>query len=145
MISIQISNKKQNQRFEHSGGPIEFGRGARRTVERFVLQDIFASRDHVRLEELPGERVRVENLSLKQEVTFGDGKTLPTGGSKEVELPLRLTVGQTNVEVEWVPEDAIEKETLRVIEPPLDMSAGLTGLPPLGELGEEPTATGLAH
>jgi len=145
MISIQVSNKKQNQRFEHSGGPIEFGRGSRRTVERFVLQDIFASRDHVRLEELPGERLRVDNLSLKQEVVLGEGATLTTGTNQELELPVRLTVGQTNIEVEWVPEDAIDKESLHGLDAPVDVSAGLIGLPPLGELGEEPTAAGLGH
>src|SRR4029077_6842309 len=105
MISIQVTNKKQNQRFEHSGGPIEFGRGSRRTCERFVLQDVFTSRDHVRGEEMPGERLRVENLSLKQEISVEDLATLATGSSEEFDMPLRLTIGQTSLEVEWVPED----------------------------------------
>jgi adenylate cyclase len=145
MISIQITNKKQNQRFEHSGGPIEFGRGSRRAAERFVLQDILASRDHIRIEELPGERLRVDNLSLKQEITLGEGQAIATGATEEYDLPLRLSVGQTNIEIEWVPEDAIDKGSLRSIEPPVDLAAGLAGLPPLSELGEEPGVEPLAH
>jgi adenylate cyclase len=145
MISIQVTNKKQNQRFEHSGGPLEFGRGSRRTVERFVLQDLFASRDHVRIEEIPGERLRVDNLSLKQEILVENCETLVTGVSEEYDLPLRLTVGQTTLDVEWVPEDAIDKDSLLAIDPPLDLAAGLAGLPPLAELGDEPTADALAR
>jgi adenylate cyclase len=145
MISIQVTNKKQNQRFEHSGGPLEFGRGSRRTVERFVLQDLFASRDHVRIEEMPGERLRVDNLSLKQEILIESGETLATGVSDEYDMPLRLIVGQTILDVEWVPEDAIDKDSLQAISPPIDLVAGLTGLPPLAELGDEPTPDALAR
>lgn len=145
MISIQVTNKKQNQRFEHSGGPLEFGRGARRNVDRFVLQDIFASRDHIRIEELPNERLRVDNLSLRQEVIIGENEALVTGASEEYELPVRVTVGQTALDVEWVPEDVIDKESLRGIDPGPDLSTGLEGLQPLGELGEEPSADALAR
>lgn len=145
MISIQVTNKKQNQRFEHSGGPLEFGRGSRRTVERFVLQDLFASRDHIRVEELPGERLRVDNLSLKQEIVVGDGDTLATGSSQEYDLPMRLCIGQTNIDLEWVPEDAIDKDSLQAIGPPMELTGGLGSLPPLSELGDEPAPEALAR
>ncbi|MBY0525735.1 MAG: adenylate/guanylate cyclase domain-containing protein [Gemmataceae bacterium] len=139
MINIQVTNKKQNQKFEHSGGPLEFGRGPRRNVERFVLNDLFASRDQLRIEELPGQRVRVENLSLKLDLALDDERSISTGATQEFQLPLRLNVGQTRIDIEWLPGGAFEKETLLTIELPMEASESARVFQALDELGEEPT------
>src|SRR5208282_3508346 len=103
MISIRVTNQKQNHQFEHSSGSIEFGRGmAKGKCERFVLNDLFASRDQLRVEELPDGRLRAENLSGKQEVTLGDGTSIPVGGCREVAMPIRMVVGQTYLDFQPV-------------------------------------------
>ena len=104
MLSIQVNNKKQNQRFEHSGGPLEFGRGPKRKLERFVVNDLFTSRDQLRIEERPGNRILAENLSQKQEIQLGDGEHLGVGASQELHLPVRLILGQTAIDIALVVE-----------------------------------------
>jgi adenylate cyclase len=135
MISILVSNRKQNQRFQHSGGPLEFGRGPRRDSERFVLNDVFASRDQLRVEELPDKRLRVENLSIKQELLLGEDRCLAPGGHEDFSLPLRLKAGQTLFEFEWVPVDAFDRASLLTIDAPAEVGGPL---PTLDDLGEAP-------
>jgi adenylate cyclase len=146
MISVLVSNRKQNLRFEHSGGPLEFGRGPRRDVERFVLNDVFASRDQVRVEELPNKRLRVDNLSLKQELLLSDERRVPPGGHQEFTLPVRFKAGQSLLEFEWVPVDAFDRASLLTIEapaePPTDASRAAATL---DDLGETPTPAALVR
>src|SRR5207249_5584088 len=92
MLSISISNKQQRQQFEHAAGPIEFGRGPRREARRLMIEDIYVSRDQLRVEELGDGRVRVENLSQRREVALEDGTTLAVGSQRDFALPLRMTV-----------------------------------------------------
>lgn len=138
MISVLVSNRKQNQRFQHSGGPLEFGRGPRRDVERFVVNDVFASRDQVRVEELPNKRLRVDNLSLKQELVLSDESRVPAGGHQEFSLPVRLKAGQTLLEFEWVPVDAFDRASLLTIDAPAEASAPSRPATTLDDLGETP-------
>lgn len=137
MITVQVTNRKQNLRFEHSGGPLEFGRGPKRDAERFVLNDVFASRDQLRVEELPERRLRVDNLSLKQEILLADEHTLPAGAIREFELPVRLRAGQTQFDFEWLPVDAFDRTSLLTIDPVAADPAGPTRLT-LDDLGETP-------
>lgn len=95
MILVTVTNGKQNLRLEHEGGALEFGRGPRRELPRVVIDDVRVSRDQLRVEEMPGGRVRVENLSLKIEVLLEDGSHVPMGSAREVAMPFRLAVGQT--------------------------------------------------
>ena len=69
MLTLTVTNKLETQQLTHTGGPLELGRGpARDGTARVVVRDAFVSRDHVRLEELPGGKVRVVNLSTKAPV-----------------------------------------------------------------------------
>jgi adenylate cyclase len=100
MLSIFIRNEKQEQKIEHGPGPIEFGRGPQRSSRRFLLEDLSVSRDQLRVEELPGGNVRVENLSLKIPIQLSDSGIVAVAGSREIALPIRLVVGQTTILIE---------------------------------------------
>jgi hypothetical protein len=55
MFSVTVSNKLETQQVTHNRGPLELGRGpARDATARVVVRDAFVSRDHIRLEEVPG-------------------------------------------------------------------------------------------
>ncbi len=95
MLWIAVKNARQDSQFGHAAGPIEFGRGPQSEAPRCVIDDGFVSRDQLRVEELPGGRVRLCNLSAKHPVTLGDGTLLAAGGQQELGLPLRLTMGET--------------------------------------------------
>lgn len=100
MIRIHVNNISQDVRFDHETGPLEFGRGRAREVERFVIDDTTVSRDQLLIEEIPGNRVRLTNLSGSQPITLDTGATVGTGGSVELALPLALSVGLTLIELE---------------------------------------------
>jgi adenylate cyclase len=99
-LRFQVTCGSGEDRFEHQQGPIEFGRGPRGAVPRFVVHDPSMSRDQLRVEELPGGRIRVENLSSTQAVGMADGEDLATGQSREVEPPVCLTVRRTRISIE---------------------------------------------
>lgn len=141
MLSIQIHNKKQNQRFEHSGGPLEFGRGPKRKVERFVVNDLFTSRDQLRIEEQPGGRIVAENLSQKQEVQLGDGRNISVGATLELALPIRLILGQTAIDIEPVSPDSFNKQSLQTV----GGAERDTPPPSLADLGDSPPAEVFAN
>jgi adenylate cyclase len=101
MLRFQLSNKWEHQQFEHAGGPLELGRGPKRgTVARCVIQDPYVSRDHVKIAECGQGLVRVENLSERNPVWLGDTSTLAPREARDCPLPLRLSLGETVVEVE---------------------------------------------
>jgi signal transduction histidine kinase len=111
MISLTVANQLENQQLTHPAGPLEVGRGpARGRVARVMVQDGFVSRDHMKVEELPGGSVRVENLSARTPVAVDNQSLLTPGQSCEAPLPVRLGIGQTVIDVEWVrPEEDSER------------------------------------
>ncbi len=147
MLIIQVTNDKQNQRLEHAEGPIEFGRGPQRDVKRFMVEDISVSRDQLRIAEFANGRIRVENLSLKIPVALADGSSVPMGGSRELDLPVRLTVGQTRLDISpGFQDSAIEREGLLTISQPIrSRTGGRPPLQPLTQLGESPSAETIAQ
>src|SRR5205823_3116530 len=69
MLRFLITNKRERQSFEHLAGPIEFGRGPERdNIPRCVVQDGYISRDHVKVEEQPDGRIKVDNLSQRNSI-----------------------------------------------------------------------------
>ena len=105
MLRFFISNKKESFFFDHSQGPLEFGRkveSARSSgdgILRRDLKDDYASADHLRVEEMPRGKVRLDNLSKRIPIQLADGSTIEVGGSCEVGLPARMTVGLTLIEI----------------------------------------------
>src|SRR5207244_9392224 len=88
MLMVTLSGPSQSKQLDHSEGPLEFGRGPQRQARRVTLEDPYASRDHVRIEELPDGRVRVENLSTSKAVPVGEGPVLATGANRVFAVPV---------------------------------------------------------
>src|SRR6185437_6776025 len=98
MLQIYASNKWESKNDLHAG-PVVFGRDPEPGGDRCVLQDPFVSRCQLRVAELPGDRLRLENLSRTNRVVFADGTILETGAACEHALPVRLTIGQTLIDI----------------------------------------------
>lgn len=108
-VSVTITNRHgsavDEPEFVDFSGELEIGRGPDRDLPRCIVNDPCVSRDQLRLSELPGDRVRIENLSQSNTVELSDGRTLGIGATVEAETPVRLSVGQTQV---WLrPADSL--------------------------------------
>src|SRR5277367_2290248 len=99
MIRVKVSNDKQQTQLDHPRGALEFGRGPQRSVARIVVDDAFCSRDQLRIEEMTGNRLALENLSSKNPISLSTGVVLAVGTTAEVDLPMHLAMGKTTVEV----------------------------------------------
>jgi len=96
-LLVEVSNSQQRQRLEHAGGPLEFGRGPQQQWTRVVIDDMFVSRDQLRIEELADGQVRLENLSTRNAIELGAGTSLAPGQSREAAPPINLSVGKTTL------------------------------------------------
>src|SRR5437660_8597010 len=106
MLRFQLSNKRERHEFEHVAGPIEFGRGGQRNgVPRCVIQDLYVSKDHVHVLELEGGKVKVENLSTRNSIRLADNTIIAVGTSRDLATPIHLTVGETYLNIEHLPDD----------------------------------------
>jgi adenylate cyclase len=99
-IRIQLANATQRCRFDHANGPLEFGRGPQRDVQRVRVDDVRVSRDHLRVEQLSADSVRLDNLSTNKVVRLGDGTEVEPQRSLELRLPLAAYIGQTALMIE---------------------------------------------
>jgi adenylate cyclase len=101
MLSITVTNKKQRQQYEHAGGPLELGRGPQQPGSaRLQIQDIYVSRNQLRLEQRANDQVEIENISQSRRVRADDGGALNVGERRTWPLPVRLRVGETVVSIE---------------------------------------------
>jgi len=119
MLRFTISNRLGRQNFEHVSGPIEFGRGPERDgIPRCVVNDGYVSKDHVKMEEQPEGRVKIDNLSQRNSIRLPDNSLIDKGDSRSVKLPLRLTVGETFIDIEYV-VDPVSGGPLETIASPV--------------------------
>jgi signal transduction histidine kinase len=119
MFSVTVSNKLETQQLTHNRGPLELGRGpARDGAARVIVKDAFVSRDHVRLEGVPGGKVRIVNLSTKAPVMIDNHSLLNPGTDCEYPLPVRLGVGETVIDVDPAEPEVIEGSALLTVRPP---------------------------
>ena len=148
MLLLSVSNKTVSEQFEHADGPIEIGRGPQRdTMPRYTVRDdLYVSKDHVKVEELAAGQIRFENLSKRNPVWFGDGQTLPPGETTQCAAPLRITVGETAIVIESVPADPVLADALSTLARAAHSSKILAATrTSLAELGKTPDAATLAH
>ncbi len=138
MLTLTIANKLETQQLSHPAGPLEFGRGpARPGAARVVVKDAFVSRDHIRVEEVPGHKVKVTNLSTKAAVTVDGHAVLNPGVDCDYLLPVRLEVGGTVVDVDSGDAEPMSVNALRTIAAPRTAAGGKTVVaPPLIERNE---------
>jgi adenylate cyclase len=145
MLRFRVWNKLERQEIEHLSGPLEFGRGpARDNVPRCVLQDLYVSKDHIRILELEDGRVRIENLSQRNSIRLTDGGIIAIGTTRELEPPVHLTVGETTVEIERPQPDSGER-LLQTIASPFPRRTHEAAQTTLMELGRSPSPETLAH
>ncbi len=100
MLRIDVIQQDQRNTFTHEQGPLEFGRGPEREARRIRIDDKTISRDQLRVQELPGGRLGVENLSIRNEIELDNGATIGIGERRELKLPARLTMHGVTVELE---------------------------------------------
>jgi signal transduction histidine kinase len=140
MLTLTVANKLETQQLTHASGALELGRGPARTgAARVVVKDAFVSRDHIRVEEVPGRKVRVVNLSTKAPITVDGHAVLGPGADSEYVLPVRLAVGETVVDVDSGDAEPLSVSNLRTIAA-APREAGKTvsgGPPPLIERSEQ--------
>jgi len=134
MLTLTITNNLETQQLQHAAGALEIGRGPARTgAVRIVVKDAFVSRDHIRVEEAPGRKARVVNLSTKAPITVDGHALLGPGADCEYLLPVRLAVGETVVDVDTGDTEPVSVSNLRTIAASAPReSAGKTvvGAPP---------------
>src|SRR6185437_6416043 len=145
MLRFRVHNKKERQELDHPSGPFEFGRGTPRdNIPRCVIQDLYVSKDHIRILELEDGRVRIENLSQRNSIRLSDNSVIATGMSREVQPPLHLTVGETILEVDR-PDIGSGERPLQTIASPLGYRAEHASQLSLMELGRSPEPETLMH
>jgi signal transduction histidine kinase len=120
MLRCYVSNDRERQQLEHQAGPLEFGRGPKRgDLARCVIHDPYVSKDHVRIAELAGNRLRVENLSGKQPIWLSANSSILPGGAFDLDLPARLTVGDSVIDIEPSSGDSVRREFLVTVAQPV--------------------------
>jgi adenylate cyclase len=147
MLRFRVQNKLQQQEFDHKSGPIEIGRGGQREqVPRCIVQDLYVSKDHISLVEAAGGRVQIRNLSSRNSIRLADNSIIAVGTTRDIDSPVRLTVGETTIDIEVVPDNAEEVGgPLQTIGQPLSGRTLQTSQTSLAELGQSPDAEKLTQ
>jgi adenylate cyclase len=147
MLKVVLINKWQHLNSVHAAGPLEFGRGDRRQAERVVIvNDAFVSRDQMRIEGLPNGRLRIENLSATNTVRLEDGTKVDRGAPLEIGLPVRITIGNTVVEIASGDVKSNQPDFHHTLFPSVEPEAVLgEDFKGLSTLGETPSAVVVAH
>ena len=136
MLEVHVRNDRQDQRLSHEDGPLLIGRAPEGEGRRLVIEDLRVSRRQLRVEAREGGRLVLENLG--KDLRLVDGTVLERGGRKELDLPVRLRVGHTNLEFSGAPAQ------LLTIAPPVSatLQDARAEAPPslsnLASLGESP-------
>ena len=100
MLRLTIKNEEGSREIEHESGPLEIGRGPERNgVRRYVVLDLFVSKDHVRLDEINEGVLNVENLSSKGRIIVEGKEPIAPGETKLFVLPVAFRIGNTRVEI----------------------------------------------
>jgi len=100
LLYIEVTNTAGRRQFEHEAGPLEFGRGPQRQAKRCLIDgDPTVSRDQLRIEQVPGGRIRMENLSQRNPIVLPGRCRISEVDSREVDLPVTAVVGQTTISI----------------------------------------------
>jgi signal transduction histidine kinase len=138
MLRCHVSNERERQELEHPGGPLEFGRIPRGETPRCVINDPYVSKDHLRVTELPDGRLHVENLSKGQPVWLSTTSSIPPGGAFHLELPARLAIGETVIDLELSAPETLCREHLATVAEPIRAAGSESGYS-LTSLGLSPS------
>lgn len=155
MLKIIINSPQQQEKLDHPGGPLEFGRGPPGGLPRIILQDKYVSRDQLRVQEHAGGLLHIENLSQGKPVRMPDGSDLAIGGVGIFAVPLTLSVGLTQITIQRIagsesdgPDEPLQDSGfLTIAQPALAQRQNeeLRSLAKLHEQGGVPTAEQLTQ
>lgn len=98
MLRIVITNERQRIDFRHAQGLLHMGRLNKDGVSSVVLDDQHVSRSQLQLEELDGNRLRIENVG-RSDLLTDSGTRLSNQQIAEVNVPVRISVGKTLIEI----------------------------------------------
>lgn len=128
MLQISYANENQREQLTHDEtGPVEFGRSPAMTGARHqVLIDDFVSRDQLLIEQFDAATVRVQNVSSKVPVTLADGTVIGPGSELLLNVPVQLTTGRTQIEVQSPSATGSHESAMRTISAPVP-SASASG------------------
>jgi len=116
MLIFTLANERQRKQIHHQTGPIVFGRLQQGSGARIVVDDPYTSRDQLRIEELPGGDVQVQNLGSP--VTLADGAKLSSQESRRFTPPVRLIFGRTTLDISAIPDEDLGSSSMRTIARP---------------------------
>jgi signal transduction histidine kinase len=143
MIQLLLVNARERFQQSHAGGPIEIGRGPMRdAIPRVTLTDVHVSRDQLRIEEVSGRKIKVENLSQRVAATVNNIQVEPLG-SLVISLPARIVIGETVVSADDRVEELIRENDLKTLGG-LPRGKARTN-PTFFELGEAPESEALVN
>lgn len=100
MLQIRVDNSDQKLSLTHREGPLQLGRVVRESSDWVTLTDDYVSREQLQLEELPGEKIAVTNISKRVPMVLSSGATVGPGETCEARLPVAVQVGHTIVHVD---------------------------------------------
>jgi adenylate cyclase len=146
MLIFTLANERQRRQIHHQEGPIEFGRLQQGHCARIVVDDPYTSRDQVRVEEVSGGEVRVQNLGAP--VTLPDGSQLNVGEARQMQPPVRVVFGRSTLDIGAIPNEdtgAAPDSSMQTIARPVAAaeSKTLKSTPP--RAGRVPSADTLAQ
>jgi adenylate cyclase len=129
MLQITYVNSNQREQLTHEeAGPVEFGRRPSMTGARHqVLADDFVSRDQLLIGQFDSDTIRIQNVSSKVPVTLADGTVIGPGSELLVNVPIQMTTGRTQIEVQSPAATGDRGSSLRPIATPISHSAIAAG------------------
>jgi adenylate cyclase len=138
VLLFTLGNERQKKQFQHREGPLEFGRLQQGQCARILVEDPYTSRDQLRIEELPGGDIRLQNLGGP--VTLPDGSQLNVGGARKFTPPLRVVFGRSTLDIGVIPNEDHDKigSSLQTISKPV--ASDSRNLKPPSKLGRVPSA-----
>ena len=113
MIHIVVMNDQQELATIHDAGTLEFGRAAGFKTPRIVVNDLHASRDHLRIEETGDGRLEVRNLSRGSPVGVENDKPIEAGESRIVPLPASFVIGTTTIQMLLLDDPSLGSSSLQ--------------------------------
>ena len=152
MFQITIENPKQQRQYLHEAGVLVLGRQPVGDEAHIVIDDDYVSRRHLVLEQVSATRIRFENVG-RNDLELPDGVRIGQGACGEVDLPVRLRIGRTTIDLApqeaepladlLSPEESQGGEFLTISLPATRQLPTVTRNP-LASLGDVPTAEKLA-
>src|SRR5262249_52894879 len=125
MLKIHVRNERQNLT-DVATGVLEIGRGSKREVPRFLVDDTTVSRDQMRVDELPEGRIRLENLSTSRPICLNKDQFIPAGSVHTLTLPVSLTVGKTRIELS-IPDSVHSDQGVQLASAPAGLAPSQAG------------------